>query len=120
MNDFSIAEESLEDFLKTVDNSEWGYILEVDLSITEELQDYFADYPLSPSREVIGMDKVSNEQIHMLAEMRVTSLPKVPKLVQTLDPEEGYVLHYLTLKIYIELGLKVTKLIKVSKFCQVR
>ena len=96
------------------------HILEVDLSIPEELQDYFADYPLAPSREVIGTDQLSNEQIQMLGEMGVTSLPKVPKLVQTLDPKEGYVLHYLTLKLYIELGLRVTKLIKVLKFRQGR
>ena len=81
---------------------------------------YFADYPLAPSREVIGTDKLSNEQIQMLGEMGVTSLPKVPKLVQTLDPKEGYVLHYLTLKLYIELGLRVTKLIKVFEFRQGR
>ena len=56
----------------------------------------------------------------MLGEMGVTSLPKVPKLVQTLDPKEGYVLFYLTLKLYIELGLKITKLIKVLKFRQGR
>ena len=92
----------------------------MDLSIPEELQDYFADYPLAPSREVIGTDKLINEQIQMLGEMGVTSLPKVPKLVQTLDPKEGYVLHYLTLKLYIELGLRVTKLIKVLNFCQGR
>ena len=52
--------------------------------------------------------------------MGVTSLPKLPKLVQTLDPKEGYVLHYLTLKLYIELGLRVTKLIEVLKFSQGR
>ena len=63
---FSIVEESLEYILQTDDKSEWGYILEVDLSIPEELQDYFADYPLAPSREVIGTDKLSNEQIQML------------------------------------------------------
>ena len=77
MNDFSIVEESLEDILKTEDNSEWGYILEVDLSIPEELQNYFAEYALAPSLEVIGMDKLSNEQIHILGEMGVTSLPKL-------------------------------------------
>ena len=120
IKDFSIVEESFEYILQTDDKSEWGYILEVDLSIPEELQDYFADYPLAPSREVIGTDKLSNEQIQMLGEMGVTSLPKVPKLVQTLDPKEGYLLHYLTFKLYIELGLRVTKLIMVLKFCQGR
>ena len=57
IKDFSIAEESLEYILQTDDSSEWGYILEVDLSIPEEL---------APSREVIGKDKLSNEQIQML------------------------------------------------------
>ena len=102
--------------MQTDNNFEWGYILEVDLSIPEELQDHFADYPLAPSREVIGMNKLSNEQTQMLGEMGVTPLPKVPKLVQTLDPKEGYALHYLTLKLCIELGSKVTKLIRVLKF----
>ena len=106
--------------MQTDDNFEWGYILEVDLSIPEELQDHFADYPLAPSREVIGMNKLSNEQTQMLGEMGVTSLPNVPKLVQTLDTKEGYFLHYFTIKLCIELGLKVTKLIRVLKFCQGR
>ena len=56
----------------------------------------------------------------MLGEMGVTSLPKVPKLIQTLDPKEGYVLHFLTSKLYVELGLKIAKLTKVLKFCQGR
>ena len=90
------------------------------LSTPEELQDYFADHPLAPSHEVIGMDNLNNEQIQMLGEIGVTSLPKATKLSQTLDPMEGYVLHYLTLKFYIELGLKVTKLTKFLKFCQGR
>ena len=71
MKNFSIVEESLEYILQTDDNSEWGYILEVDLCIPEELQDYFADYPLAPSREVIGTDKLSNEQIQMLGKIGV-------------------------------------------------
>ena len=37
IKDFSIVEESLENILQTDDNSEWGYNLEVDLSISEEL-----------------------------------------------------------------------------------
>ena len=79
MNDFSIVVESFEGFLKTEGDTEWGYVLEVDLSIPEEIQDYFADYPLAPSGEVIGMVKQSNEQIQMLGEMGVTSLPKGTK-----------------------------------------
>ena len=63
IKEFSIVEESLEYILQTDDSSEWGYILEVDLSsIPQKLQDYFADYPLAPSREVIGTDKLSKSK----------------------------------------------------------
>ena len=39
IKDFSKVEESLEYILQNDENSEWGYILKVDLSIPEELQD---------------------------------------------------------------------------------
>ena len=88
INEFSIVEESLEDILKTEDNSERRYILEFGLSIPKDFQDFFADYPLAPSRVVIVMDKLSNEQIQILGEVGVTSLPMVSKLVQTIDPKK--------------------------------
>ena len=65
MNDFSIVEESLIDILKTEDKSELRHILEFDLSIPKDFQDFFADYPLVPSRVVIVMDKLSNEEMQM-------------------------------------------------------
>ena len=46
--DFSIVEKSLVDILLTSKSSEWGYIVEVSLTIPEELHDFFADYPLPP------------------------------------------------------------------------
>ena len=47
LNDFSIIEKSLADILLTSETSEWGYIVEVNLTIPEELHDFFAGYPLS-------------------------------------------------------------------------
>ena len=48
LNNFSIVEKSLADILLTSETSEWGYIVEVNLTIPEELHDFFADYPLPP------------------------------------------------------------------------
>ena len=48
LNDFSVVEKSLADILLTSETSEWGYIVEVNLTIPEELHDFFADYPLPP------------------------------------------------------------------------
>ena len=54
----------------------------------------------------------------MFGKLETTTLPKMPKLLQTLHPKEGYVLHYLTLKLYHELGMKITHLGKVLQFRQ--
>ena len=66
LNDFSIVQKSLADILLTSEISEWGYIVEVNLTIPEELHDFFADYPLAPSREVMDIGAMSNEQVDKL------------------------------------------------------
>lgn len=43
---------------------------------------------------------------------------KVAKLVPTLYHKEKYVLHYETLKLYLKLGMKVTKIHKILEFQQ--
>ena len=61
---------------------------------------------------------MSNEQVDMLGKLGITTLPIVPKFLQTLHPKQGYVLHYLTLKLYHDLGMKITHLGKVLQFRQ--
>ena len=100
LNDFSIDEKSLEDILLTSKTSESSKIVEIILTIPDEFHDFFAQYPLAPSREVVNIGAMSNEQVDLLGKLGITTLPKVPKLLQTLHPKEGYVLHYLTLKLY--------------------
>ena len=75
-------------------------------------------FPLAPSREVVGIVVMSNEQVDMLGKLGITTLPKVPKRLQTLHPKEDYVLHYLTLKLYHEMGVKITHLGKILQFRQ--
>ena len=115
---FSKIEKSLADILLTSETSEWGYTLEVNLTISEELHDFFADYPLVPSREVVDIGAMSNEQVDLLGKLGITILPKVPKLLQILHSKVGYVLNYLTLKLYHELGMKITHFVKVLQFHQ--
>ena len=54
----------------------------------------------------------------MMGILGITSLPKVPKLIQSLQEKLGYVLHCLTLQLYIQLGVKVTHLHRVLQFRQ--
>ena len=64
-------------------------ILEVDLEYPEHLHDLHNDYPLAPERVTVN---------------------KVEKLIPNLNDKKNYVIHHETLKLYISLGLKITKI----------
>ena len=66
-------------------------ILEVDLEYPIELHDLHNEYPLAPERMTIG---------------------KADKLVPNLNDKFNYVIHHETLKLYLSLGLKITKIHK--------
>ena len=66
-------------------------ILQVDLEYPENLHELHNDYPLALERLVIN---------------------KVEKLVPNLLNKEKYVVHHKNLKLYEELGLKITKIHK--------
>ena len=70
-------------------------ILEVDLEYPIELHDLHNEYPLAAERLTIG---------------------KVEKLVPNLNDKSNYVIHHETLKLYLSLGLKITKIHKGMTF----
>ena len=65
-----------------------SYFLEVDLEYPEDLHELHNDYPLAPERTKIG---------------------NVEKLISNLNNKTNYVVHYVNLKLYESLGLKITK-----------
>ncbi|KAL4135504.1 hypothetical protein QTP88_007110 [Uroleucon formosanum] len=92
--------DSLNDFdvMNISDKSCKGYILEVDLHYPKELHDLHSDFPLAPERHF------DNKQL--------------PKLLTTLYDKKKYIIHYETLKLYINLGLKIEKIHRVLEFSQ--
>ena len=50
---------------------------------------------VSHSHEEVDIGAMSNKQVDMLGKLGTTTLPKVPKLLQTLHSKEDSVLHYL-------------------------
>jgi hypothetical protein len=88
--------------LYTSNTSQIGYILECDLDYPICIHDMHSDLPLAPE--------------HMVPP---SSTSKIKKLLLTLFPKKkNYIIHYRNLKMYLNLGMKLTKVHKVLKFKQ--
>ena len=72
-----------------------GCILEVDLEYPKKLHDVHNEYPLAPEKLKVN---------------------KVDKLIPNLNDNKKYVVHHKTLKQYLDLGLKITKIHRGIKF----
>ena len=81
-----------------------GYIFEVDLHYPTSLHNQHDDYPLAPESLVIDRNMYSPTQQSVFPE---TAPQK--KLTPNLMNKSKYVVHYRNLKLYLQLGLVITK-----------
>ena len=105
------------DLGKYHEESKKGLILEVDLEYPEELHDLHNDYPLAAEKVNVTKDMLS-KYCKRIAKKYNISTGLVHKLIPTLSNKEKYVLHYRNLQLYMDLGLKVTKVHRVLEFDQ--
>ena len=105
------------DLGKYNEQSKKGLILEVDLEYPNELHDIHNDYPLAPEKVKVTENMLSN-YCKKIADKYNISIGLVHKLIPTLSKKEKYVLHYKNLQLYIDLGLKVSKVHRVLEFDQ--
>ena len=99
------------------EDSKKGLIIEVDLEYPEELHDLHNDYPLAAEKICVNKDMLS-DYCKNIAEKYGISTGLVSKLIPTLSSKEKYVLHYRNLQLYLDLGLKITKVHRVLEFNQ--
>ena len=98
-------------------DSNKGLILEVDLEYPKKLHNLHNDYPLAPEKVKVTNDMLS-DYCKSIADKYGISTGLVHKLIPTLSKKEKYVLHYRNLQLYIDLGLKLTKVYRVLEFNQ--
>ena len=101
------------DVTQVADDAEYGYVLEIDANIPDRLHGKFNDYPLAPEKIRVTPDMLSPFQHQHFPTNKSTE-----KLVPHLGRLEKYVVHYRNLKLYIQLGLEVTKIHRVVRFRQ--
>jgi len=96
----------LKTILKTSDDADTGYMVEVDLEYPEELHEKFRQFPPCPETMQPKQEWFSDYQLEVTESTH--SKAKTKKLVPHLMKHENYVLHYRNLKFVHELGVKVT------------
>ena len=117
------SEMSLDEILANPEDSDFGFILEVDLEYPQELHESHRDYPLAPTKEVVPEEWLSDYQRDLAEQMKSNdnyrvAPGKVKKLLQTLQYKSNYTVNYKLLQLYVRLGLKITKVHRVLKFKQ--
>ena len=101
-----------EQILKLKDDSETGYLFDVDVSYPEELHDYFNHYPPLPENKVIKKEYLNEWQQENYNES------KVKKLCCSLSPKKNYVVNYRYLKLALSLGVKLENVNRVLQYTQ--
>ena len=92
-------------------------ILEIDLEYPRELHELHNDYSVAPGKVKVSKNMLS-AYCKKIAEKYNISICLVSKLIPTLRDKKEYVLHYRTLQLYLDLGLKIKKVHRVLKFDQ--
>ena len=105
------------DLNKYHDESKKGLILEVDLKYPNKLHNLHNDYPLA-AEKIKVTDNMLSKYCKKISDKYNISTELVNKLIPTLNNKEKYVLHYINLKLYIKLGLKLKKIHRVLEFDQ--
>ena len=85
-------------------------MLEVHLEYPQELHDHHNEYPLAPEKVKVTEEMLSPYAKKLLEDLKGTS---TEKLIPNLNAEKKYVVHYLNLKLYFSLGMKLTNIHKV-------
>ena len=100
------------------ENSDEGYILEVDLHYPEELHDLHNLYPLAPESFPITADMHSPYAAELLEKLGRKPCGKTEKLVPNLQDKSHYVVHYRNLQFYVKHGLIIKKIYQIMSFRQ--
>ena len=103
--------------LETTFDSNIERIYEVDLEYPKELHDLHNDYPLAPEAMIVDTNLYSDYQVALANKLKKKFMLNM-KLIPNLRNKEKYVLHGQALKLYMQLGMKLTKIYKVLQFEQ--
>ena len=113
LSEFEIVDVELSTNLKTPNDSGIGFVLEVNLDYPDALHNMHKDFPMAPTKKKTDRNILSEYQMGLLNQAGKRPVT-TPKLVQTLLAKKKYTRHYITLKLHVDLALKIIKVLSVQ------
>ena len=95
-----------------------GCVVECDLDYPSKLHSWHEDYPLAPYKHRVPFSELSPTAKHICLKHNLKSSTRTEKLMTTLLPRKGYIVHSECLKLYCSLGMVVKKVYRGLKFQQ--
>ena len=106
----------LEDILNTPDDSDIGYLIEVDLKYSDNIKEKTKNFPFAPVNKKINPDKFSD----YMKEIKPDTYIQNKKLICDWSDKKIYLVQYRMLKFYIRHGMIVERVHNIISFKQSR
>lgn len=106
------------DWKKVDTESNFGYLLEVDLEYPKKLHAKHSNFPLAPENIQVDYENLSPYSKKSLFRSTKTKKYSDSKLSATFHERKNYVLHFKNLKLYLSLGMKLKHVHRVLMFKQ--
>lgn len=119
IGEYSWSDDDLETILQTPNDGDYGYFVSIDFHYPVEIQEKTRDFPLAPYHDVVRLEQLSEFQ-QMQADDQSMGVGKSRKLLLTCKDQTNYILHFILLKTFVDIGMKITRINKVLKFRQTK
>ena len=106
----------LEDILKTPDDSDIGYFIEVDSKYTSNIKEKTKSFPFCPENKRINPDDFND----YMKEIKPDTYIQNKKLICDWSDKKNFLVHYRMLKFYLRHGMIVDKVHNIISFRQSR
>ena len=118
LNENQVKSFSLEEIMKIDESDLTGYLFEVSLEYPEHLHDQHNDYPLAPEHVLPEYRHLSPLQKNLAKQYNLPKNGNTKKLIPNLNDKKNYIVFGTALKLYLELGMRLTNIHRIMAFEQ--
>ena len=104
----------LDDILSTHDDSDIGYIIEVNIKYLDNIEEKTKNFPFAPVKKIFNLDNFND----YVKEIKPDAYTQTKNLIFDWSEKKNYLVHYRILKSYVRHGMIVDKVHNIISFRQ--